>query len=299
MRGEGSTRRQAAVIVAVLVAAVAVPKALADEVPVVPVDGAALAAAAISAATPVVPQAPPVPVVPETPPVSIVSPVIPPPVSPPPPPPPDAGSPAGTPQSPAGEPRGGGQQPAAEPQVQAPAVVEKGTASISSSIASQGRVILRHAAPDKPAQNAREASGPNASRKPPATRPWGAAAASARGRARELRPSGVTTTELARGRVEHAERKPSKRHRSARAPAAPASGEVPLLPAAPGRAPDAPPSSAMTFSSAGAHGTGSFTVSASVTAPGVEAARALSTAARVFSVPLRRRESDDRPDRPG
>src|ERR1700751_5638520 len=103
MRGTSSTRRQAVIIGAVLAAAVAVPKALADGPPPVPVDGAALAAVAISASTPLVPQAPAVPPVPETGTVSPVSPVIPPAVSPPPALPPTPGSPAGTPQSLAGE----------------------------------------------------------------------------------------------------------------------------------------------------------------------------------------------------
>jgi hypothetical protein len=308
MRGEGSSRRQAAVIAAVLVAAVAVPKALADDSTGVPVDGAALAAVAISASTPTVPQAPPVQVVPETGSVSTVSPVIPPAVSPPPPPPPppDAGSPAGTPQSPAGEPSGGGSQPDAQPPPAPPAsgAIENATASISSSITAQGRVILRSAAPDMRPQNARRACTANASCKVPESHPRGAAAASARGGVRELPPSRVTTTELARGRTTHhpghaEHHKPRKPRPARRTPGGAGSGPVPLVPEPPGRSPEAPPPSAMTFSSAGAHGTGSFTVSASVTAFGVAAALALSTAARLLSVPMRRRERDDRLDRPG
>jgi hypothetical protein len=298
MRGEGRSGRQAAVIAVVLAAAVAVPKALADDVNVVPVDGAALAAVAINASTPVVPQAPPTPVVPETGSVSAVSPVIPPPVSPPPPPPPDAGSSVGTPQSPSGEPSGGGSAPAVGPQLPASDSIENATESISSSITAQGRVILRSAAPDKRRQNARGGCRSTASCKVPETHPWEAAAASARGRVRELPPSGVTTGELAHGHKTHEEHK-HRKPRQARAPADAGSGQIPLLPEPPGRSPEAPPPSAMTFSSAGAHGTGSFTVSASVTSFGVAAALALSTAARLFSVPLRRRESDDRPDRPG
>jgi hypothetical protein len=307
MRGEASSRRQAAVIAAVLVAAVAVPKAFADDVSTVPVDGAALAAVAISASTPVVPQAPPVQVVPETGSVSTVSPVIPPTVSPPapPPPPPDAGSPAGTPQSPAGELSGGGSLPDAQPPPSSAAsgTIENATASISSSITAQGRVILRSAAPDMRPQNARRACTANASCKVPESHPRGAAAASARGGVRELPPSRVTTTELARGRTtrpEHAEHHKSRKPRPARrTPGGAGSGPVPLVPEPPGRSPEAPPPSAMTFSSAGAHGTGSFTVSASVTAFGVAAALALLTAARLLSVPVRRRECDDRLDRPG
>jgi hypothetical protein len=300
MRGEGRTGRQAAVIAVVLAAAVAVPKALADDVTTVPANGAALAAVAISASTPVVPQAPPAVVVPETGSVSTVSPVIPPSVSPPPPPPPppDAGPPVGTPQSPAGGLSGGGSQPGVQAQSPASGAIENATESISSSITAQGRVILRSAAPDKRQQKARVGCTTNASCKVPETHPWEAAAASTRGRVRELPTSGVTTGGLAHGRKTHEGHK-RRKPRQARAPAGAGSGQVPLLPEPPGRSPEAPPPAAMTFSSSGAHGTGSFTVSASVTAFGVGAALALSTAARLLSVPLRRRESDDRPDRPG
>jgi hypothetical protein len=299
MRGTSSSRRQAVIIGAVLAAAVAVPKALAGEPIAVPVDGAALAAVAISASTPVVPQAPSAPIVPETSAVSPVSPVIPPPVSPPPPPlSPTPGSPAGTPQSLAGEPAGdgvasgwgGGQQDAS--------TSGKTPTSISSGITGNRHVILHKKTAQKPSRNSPEACSRNASCKTPEPYPWRAAAASVRGRARELPSLGVTATELARGRPSDHNDKP-RPAKPARQEGDAGSAPAPLIPDPPGRSPDAPPPSALTFPSSGAHGTGSFTVSASVTAFGVAAARAPTTAAPRTSVPLRRRESDKRLDRPG
>ena len=302
MRGTSSSRRQAAIIGAVLVAAVAAPRALAGNPIVVPVDGAALAAAAISASTPVVPQAPPVPIVPETGAVSPVSPVIPPPVSPPPPPlPPTPGSPAGTPQSLAGEPAGGGTAPIDGGSQPAQTTPSKTPQSISSGITKRHPVISHRIKPDNHSGNDLVSCSRTASCKSPDPFPRRAAAPSARGRARELPSSGVTATELARGRPTQPADKP-RRSKPKPAHEAPDAGSAPapLVPEPPGRSPpEAPPPSALTSSSSGAHGTGSFTVSASVTAFGVAAARAPTTAARSTSVPLRRRESDERIDRPG
>ena len=299
MRGTSNSRRQAVVIGAVLAAAVAVPKALAGEPITVPVDGAALAAVAISASTPVVPQAPSVPIVPETGAVSPVSPVIPPPVSPPPPPlPPTPGSPAGTPQSLAGEPAGGGVAGVWDGAPPDPSTNGKNAADISNSITDKHPVILRDHKSKKRSRNDPEACSHNASCKAPEPYPWRAAAASVRGRARELPSLGVTATELARGRSAHHGGKP-RRTKPARHEGDAGSAPAPLIPEPPGRSPEAPPPSALTSSSSGAHGTGSFTVSASVTAFGVPAARAPTTAAPSTSVPMRRRESDKRLDRPG
>ena len=299
MRGTSNARRQTVIIGAVLVAAVAVPKALAGGPITVPVDGAALAAVAVSASTPVVPQAPPVPIVPETGTVSPVSPVIPPPVSPPPPPlPPTPGSPAGTPQSLAGEPAGGGAAgaPAGAPPGFSPG--GKTPANISSGITNKHPVISRDIGRRTVLHNQSEACSHNASCKTPEPFPWRAAAASVRGRARELPSPVVTAAELARGRPTHHDGKP-RRAKPARQEGDTGSAPAPLIPEPPGRSPEAPPPSALTSSSSGAHGTGSFTVSASVTAFGVAAARAPTTAAQSTSVPLRRRESDKRLDRPG
>lgn len=299
MRGTSTSRRQAVIIGAVLAAAVAVPKALAGGPITVPVDGAALAAVAISASTPVVPQAPSAPIVPETGTVSPVSPVIPTPVSPPPPPlPPTPGSPAGTPQSLAGEPAGGGVPPVWDGTQPAALPSGKTPSSISSGITDKHHVILHEKKSQKSLDNRPEACSHNASCKTPEPYPWRVAAASVRGRARELPSLGVTATELARGRSAHQDEKPRRTkptHREGDAGSTPA----PLLPEPPGRPPEAPPPSALTSSSSGAHGTGSFTVSASVTAFGVAAARAPTTAAPSTSVPMRRRESDKRLDRPG
>jgi hypothetical protein len=301
MRGTSSSRRQTVIIGAVLIAAVAVPKALAGDPISVPVDGAALAAVAISASTPVVPQAPAVPLVPETDAVSPVSPVIPPTVSPAPPSvPPTPGSPAGTPQSLAGEPAGGATAPASGAAVPGVAGVGKTPNSISSDITKKKPVILHHNHVKKAVHNALASCSRTASCKTPEPDPRRAAAATVRGRARELPSLGVTATELARGRPQHHDDKP-RRSKPAREDAGAGGGEgpAPLVPEPPGRSPEAPPPSALTFSSQGAHGTGSFTVSASVTAFGVAAARAPTTAARSPSVQLRRRESDERIDRPG
>ena len=299
MRGTSSSRRQAVVIGAVLAAAVAVPKALAGDPITVPVDGAAVAAVAISASTPVVPQAPSVPIVPETGAVSPVSPVIPPPVSPPPPPlPPTPGSPAGTPQSLAGEPAGGGTAAVWDGAPPDPATTGKTASNISSGITDKHPVIPRTQKSKKRLHNQQEACSHNASCKTPEPYPWRAAAASVRGRARELPSLGVTAAELARGRSAHHDGKP-RRAKPARQEGDAGSAPAPLIPEPPGRSPEAPPPSALTSSSSGAHGTGSFTVSASVTAFGVAAARAPTTAARSTSVPMRRRESDKRLDRPG
>jgi hypothetical protein len=296
MRGTSNTRRQATIIGVVLVAAVAVPKALAGDPVVVPVDGAALAAVAITASTPVVPQAPPLPVVPETGAVSPVSPVIPPAVSPQQPLSPTPGSPAGTPQSLAGEPAGDG-EPAGAHGVGGTAPAEvKNPAHISSGITEKHKVILARKAHAKRPQNHHEACSQNASCKAPEPYPRGAAAAPTRGGVRESPSLGVTVAELARGRVVHHQRPAhAKQVRTGGAGSAPA----PLIPAPPGRSPEAPPPSSLTSPSPGAHGTGNVTVSASVTAFGVAAARAPTTAARSTSVPLRRRESDKRIDRPG
>ncbi len=297
MRGSSSARRQAAVIGAVLVAAVLVPKALADGVPVVPVDGAALAAVAVNASTPVVPPAPPTPIVPPTVAVPVVTPVIPDPVSPPPPPPPPVVTPAGDVQTQGAEPQ------STEPPAQhtAPAATPKSNKKISRSIRTKPRVIPRVIDPDKAPKTGPQSCSRSASCQAPVTHPQAVAAASARGGARELPPPGVTAAELARGR-EHVrpdhgrdKGKPARRSESAGAHGAPA----PLVPPPPGRAPEAPPPASVSFSSPGAHGTGSFTVSASVSAPGVPAAHALGPPARLASVPSRGRESDDRPDRPG
>ncbi len=299
MRGTSSSRRQAVIIGAVLAAAVAVPKALAGDPVTVPVDGAALAAVAISASTPVVPQAPSVPYVPETGAVSPVSPVIPPPVSPPPPPlPPTPGSPAGTPQSLAGEPAGGGVAPVWDGTPPAAPSVGKTPPSISSGITDRHPVILHKKTPQKSLQNRPEACSHNASCKAPEPYPWRVAATSVRGRARELPSLGVTAAELARGRSADNNDKP-RPTKPARQEGDAGSAPSPLIPEPPGRSPEAPPPSALTSPSSGAHGTGSFTVSASVTAFGVAAARAPTTAAPSTSVPLRRRESDKRLDRPG
>lgn len=299
MRGTSNARRQTVIIGAVLVAAVAVPKALAGDPVTVPVNGAALAAVAVSASTPVVPQAPPVPIVPETGAVSPVSPVIPQPVSPPPPPlPPTPGSPAGTPQSLAGEPAGDGVAGVAAGVLPGFSPVGKTPENISSGITNKHPVISRDHRSKKSLQNQSEACSRNASCKTPEPFPWRAAAASVRGRARELPSSVVTAAELARGRPTHHDGKPRKT-KPARRNADMGSVPAPLIPAPPGRSPEAPPPSSLTSSSSGAHGTGSFTVSASVTAFGVAAARAPTTAAHSTSVPLRRRESDKRLDRPG
>jgi hypothetical protein len=289
MRGTSSSRRQAVIIGAVLVAAVAVPKALAGEPITVPVDGAAL----------VVPQAPPVPFVPETGAVSPVSPVIPPPVSPPPPPlPPTPGSPAGTPQSLAGEPAGGGDAAVWDgAQPDAPSAA-KTSGGILSGITKKHAVILRKKTSKKASRNSLETCSRKASCKTPEPYPWRVAAASVRGRARELPSLGVTATELARGRSAHHGDKP-RQTKPARQEGDAGSAPAPLIPEPPGRSPEAPPPSALTSSSSGVHGTGSFTVSASVTAFGVAAARAPTTAAPSTSVPMRRRESDKRLDRPG
>lgn len=296
MRGTSQTRRQATIIGVVLVAAVAVPKALAGDPVVVPVDGAALAAVAITASTPAVPQAPPTPIVPETGAVSPVSPVIPPPVSPQQPFPPTPGSPAGTPQSLAGEPAGDS-EPAGAHGVSGTAPAEvKNPADISSGITEKHKVILARKTHAKHPQNHHEACSQKASCKAPEPYPRGAAAAPTRGGVRESPSPGVTMAELARGRpVHHAKRAHAKQVHPGGAGSAPA----PLIPAPPGRSPEAPPPSSLTSPSPGAHGTGNVTVSASVTAFGVAAARAPTTAARSTSVPLRRRESDNRIDRPG
>jgi hypothetical protein len=297
MRGTSNTRRQATIIGVVLVAAVAVPKALAGDPVVVPVDGAALAAVAITASTPVVPQAPPAPIVPETGAVSPVSPVIPPTVSPQQPFPPTPGSPAGTPQSLAGEPAGDS-EPAGAHGVSGTAPAEvKNPADISSGITEKHKVILARKAHAKRPQNLHEACSQKASCKAPEPYPRGAAAAPTRGGVRESPSLGVTVAELARGRAAHHDNKPAhaKQVHTGGAGGVPA----PLIPAPPGRSPEAPPPSSLTSPSPGAHGTGNVTVSASVTAFGVAAARAPTTAARSTSVPLRRRESDKRIDRPG
>jgi collagen type IV alpha len=309
MRGTSSSRRQAVIIGAVLAAAVAVPKALADGSPVVPVDGAALAAAAISASTPVVPEAPAVPIVPETGTVSPVSAVIPPAVSPPPPLPPTPGSPAGTPQSLAGEPAGGSGSAAPEGDGSAAPDAGKTPTAISPDITKHQPVILHHRRAKKIVKTPVKSCSHSTSCKTPEPFPRGAAAASVRGRARELPSPGVTVTGLARGRAApHPANRPrpanphrAKEHarRDAGGDAGGAQAPVPLVPEPPGRSPEAPAPSTLTFSSPGAHGTGSFTVSASVTAFGVAAARAPTTAAHSTSVPLRRRESDERIDRPG
>jgi hypothetical protein len=296
MRGSSNARRQAAVIGAVLVAAVAVPKALADGVPGVPVDGAALAQAAIDASTPVVPAAPPTPIVPPTVPVPVVTPVIPEPVSPPPPPPPPVVTPSEAPQTQGAEPQSGGAgtQPAAQRER------PKRHAKISRSITPKARVIPRAIRPDKAPKTESQSCSRSASCQAPITHPQAVAAASARGGARELPPPGVTAAGLARGR-EHVrphsrdKDKPARRSESAGAHGAP----TPLVPPLPGRSPEAPPPASVSFSSPGAHGTGSFTVSASVSAPGVPAAHALGPPAHLASVPSRGRESDDRLDRPG
>jgi hypothetical protein len=299
MRGTSSSRRQAVIIGAVLAAAVAVPKALAGDPITVPVDGAALAAVAISASTPVVPQAPSVPMVPETGAVSPVSPVIPPPVSPTPPPlPPTPGSPAGTPQSLAGEPAGDGAAPVWDGAQPAGPAGGKTPTNISSGITDNHPVILHQSKSTKSLQNRSEACSRTASCRTPEPYPWRAAAASVRGRARELPSLGVTATELARGRSARHDDKP-RRTRPARHEGDASSAPAPLIPAPPERSPDAPPPSALTSPSSGAHGTGSPTVSATVTAFGAATARAPTTAARSTSVPLRRRESDKRLDRPG
>jgi hypothetical protein len=301
MRGTSSSRRQTVIIGAVLFAAVAVPKALAADPITVPVDGAALAAVAISASTPVVPEAPIVPIVPETGAVSPVTPVIPPAVSPAPPSvPPTPGSPAGTPQSLAGEPAGGGAASVWDGVPPGVPAIGKTPDGISGDITKKKPVILHRSVSTKPVQNARTSCFRTASCKTPEPYPRGAAAASVRGRARELPSLGVTAAELARGRSAHHGDKP-RRSKPAREhmDAGGAEGPVPLIPEPPGRSPEAPPPSALTFSSQGAHGTGSFTVSASVTAFGVPAARAPTTAARSPTVQLRRRESDERIDRPG
>jgi hypothetical protein len=299
MRGTSSSRRQAVIIGAVLVAAVAVPKALAGEPITVPVDGAALAAVAISASTPVVPQAPSVPLVPEIGAVSPVSPVIPPPVSPTPPPlPPTPGSPAGTPQSLAGEPNGDGAAAVWDGAQPDASTSGKTASNISSGITRKHHVILHEPKSNKRLRNDSEACSRNASCKTPEPYPWRAAAASVRGRVRELPSLGVTAAGLARGRTTHHENKP-RRTKPARQEGDAGSAPAPLIPEPPGRSPEAPPPSALSSSSSGAHGTGSFTVSASVTAFGVAAARAPTTAAHGTSVPLRRRESDKRLDRPG
>ncbi len=298
MRGPSSPRRQAAVIGAVLVAAVAVPKAYADDAAAVPVDGAALAAVAISASTPVVPQAPPVPVVPETPAVPVVSPAIPPPVSPPPPLPPETGSPAELPQAPAGEPPGGGLAPQLGLERDAAGRSGKKPTNISGGITSKRRVILPGSQTGNASQNSSGACPQSAGCTMPDPSPWAAAAAHVRGRVRELPSPGVTAAGLARGRTGH---DGAERDRAKRARPAPGAGRTPapLVPSQPGRSPEAPPPAALSFSSPGAHGTGSFTVSASVSRFGVEAARALAPAARSPSVPLRGRARDDRLDRPG
>jgi len=305
MRGTSSSRRQTIIIGAVLVAAVAAPKALAGEPIAVPVDGAAIAAVAISASTPVVPPAPPVPIVPETGAVSPVSPVIPPPVSPPPPPlPPTPGSPAGTPQSLAGEPAGGGASSIEDAGPAAPAGTTKTPQNISGDITEKHPVISHRIKPDNHPRNDLNSCSLTASCKSPDPFPRRAAAPSARGRARELPSLGVTATELARGRPTQRDDSGDKPRRTkskpARQDADVGGAPAPLIPEPPGRSPpEAPPPSALTSSSSGAHGTGSFTVSASVTAFGIAAARAPTTAARSTSVPLRRRESDERIDRPG
>ena len=299
MRGTSSSRRQAVVIGAVLAAAVAVPKALAGDPITVPVDGAALAAVAISASTPAVPQAPSVPIVPETGAVSPVLPVIPPPVSPPPPPlPPTPGSPAGTPQSLAGEPAGGGTAAVWDGAPPDPSTSGKTSSNISSDITDRHHMIPRENTSKNGLHNQPEACSHNASCRTPEPYPWRAAATTVRGRARELPSLGVTATELARGRSAHHDGK-AQRAKQARQEGDAGSAPAPLIPEPPGRSPEAPPPSALTSSSSGAHGTGSFTVSASVTAFGVAAARAPTTAARSTSVPMRRRESDKRLDRPG
>lgn len=301
MQSVGRTRRQATVIAAVLVAAVAVPKALADDPITVPVDGAAIAQQAVAAAMTAVPEAPQAPIVPETPAVSQVSPVVPPAVSPPPPVPPTPGSPAGTPQSPAGEPSGGG-DPSATPGDQTVDPSHgKTPEKISRGITSKSHVILHQKKLRKPKENAAQSCSLIASCTAPEPYPRGAAAAPARGGVRELPPPAqVTATELARGRAVHlVHHAPRSAHRKHVQPGGAGSAPAPLIPAPPGRSPDAPPPSALTFSSSGAHGTGSATVSASVSSFGVAAARAPTTAARSTSVPLRRRGSDDRIDRPG
>ena len=298
MRGTSNTRRQATIIGVVLVAAVAVPKALAGDPVVVPVDGAALAAVAINASTPVVPQAPSVPNVPETGAVSPVSPVIPPPVSPQQPFSPTPGSPAGTPQSLAGEPAGDGEPAGANGASGiAPADV-KNPADISSGITEKHKVILTRKTHAKRPQNHQEACSQKASCKAPEPYPRGAAAAPTRGGVRESPSLGVTVAELARGRAVHHDKKPAAHAKQVHTGGA-GSTPAPLIPAPPGRSPEAPPPSSLTSPSPGAHGTGNVTVSASVTAFGVAAARAPTTAARITSVPLRRRESDKRIDRPG
>jgi hypothetical protein len=298
MRGPSSPRRQAAVIGAVLVAAVAVPKAYADDTSVVPVTGAALAAVAISTSTPVVPQAPPTPIVPETPAVSVVSPVIPPAVSPPPALPPNQGSPAELPQAPAGEPPGGQLEQLPGLELSAGGAGGKKPANISGGITSRHRVILPRSRYDIASQKRDEACPQSAGCTKPDPSPWAAAAANVRGRVRELPSPGVTAAELARGRTAHEDAKHDRTKRE-RSSAGAGQTPAPLVPSQPGRSPEAPPPSALSFSSPGAHGTGSFTVSASVSQLGVAAARALVPAARSPSVPVRGRESDDRVDRPG
>jgi hypothetical protein len=235
--------------------------------------------------------------VPETGAVSPVSPVIPPPVSPQQPFPPTPGSPAGTPQSLAGEPAGDS-EPAGAHGVSGTAPAEvKNPADISSGITEKHKVILARKTHAKHPQNHHEACSQKASCKAPEPYPRGAAAAPTRGGVRESPSLGVTVAELARGRAAHHDNKPAhaKQVHTGGAGGVPA----PLIPAPPGRSPEAPPPSSLTSPSPGAHGTGNVTVSASVTAFGVAAARAPTTAARSTSVPLRRRESDNRIDRPG
>jgi hypothetical protein len=225
--------------------------------------------------------------------------VVPPAVSPPPPVPPTPGSPAGTPQSLAGEPAGGG-APAATPGDQ---TVDpnsgKTPEKIASGITSKPHVILHQKRLGKPKRKHAQSCSLIASCKAPEPYPRGAAAAPTRGGVRELPPpQQVTATGLARGRaVRHVER--PARPKRVRQPGGAGSAPAPLIPAPPGRSPEAPPPSALTFSSSGTHGTGSAAVSASVSAFGVAATRAPTTAVRSTSVPLRRRGSDERIDRPG
>lgn len=301
MQSVGRTRRQAAIIVALLFAAVAVPKALADDPITVPVDGAAIAQEAIAASTPVVPEAPQMPVVPETPAVSQVLPVVPPAVSPPPPVPPTPGSPAGTPQSPAGEPAGGGSRAGAPGDQAVEPSSGKTPEYISSGITPDPRVILHRKRLAKPEKKHVQSCSEIARCKTPEPDPRGAAAAPAGGQVRDLAPPAqqvAAVTELAHRQAARHDAQPA-RSKPVRRPGGAGSAPAPLTPAPPGRSPEAPPPSALTFSSSGTHGTGSATVSASVSAFGVAAARAPTTAARSTSVPLRRRGSDDRIDRPG